>query len=157
MKSKRVTPSAQNSNNRKHTFQNNVKKSNNIGTTVKNHSSKKSRHRGRPGRRTKDMVDIAKSRIKTLLMLAERELLQNQNQTRARRYVTLARKIGMRYNVRLEKYYRNKVCRSCNSYLITSFTSRIRCRGKKIITYCLHCGNTVRIPIHDRHKPNDII
>lgn len=112
--------------------------------------------RGRTGRRTREMVDIAKARIRKLLTLAETEILHHQNHNRARRYVTLARKIGMRYNVRIEKYFRNNICRSCNSYLVTSTASRIRCSGGKISRYCKNCGMITRVPLHrarrlDRH------
>lgn len=152
MRPKRISSLDQSRVNTKYTFSKNKKNSNNDRKNAKKHSTRDTRHRGRPGRRTKEMVDIAKVRIRTLLMLAERELLQNQNPTRARRYVTLARKIGMRYNVRMEKYYRNKICRSCNSYLITGIASHVRCQGRKIITYCIHCGNIVRIPLHKNSK-----
>jgi ribonuclease P protein subunit RPR2 len=104
--------------------------------------------RGRMGRRTKEMVGIAKERIRILLSLAEREILRNKNYTRAQRYVILARNIGMRYNVRMEKYFRNKICRACNSYLISSATSHVRCQGGKVITQCKICGNITRIPLH---------
>ena len=112
--------------------------------------------RGRTGRRTKEMIDIAKSRIRRLLTLAETEILQHQNHSRARRYVTLARKIGMRYNVRIEKYFRNNICRSCNSYLVSSTASRVRCTGGRITRYCKNCGKITRVPLHrvkhlDRH------
>lgn len=112
---------------------------------------KKYHSRGRPGRRTKDMVDIAKERVRILLNLAERESIQNMNPDRARRYVTLARKIGMRYNVRIEKYFSNKICRSCNSYLATSHAARVRCRDGRISRICKHCGKITRVPIHKRH------
>ncbi len=106
--------------------------------------------RGRIGRRTKEMVEIARERIRILLTLAEREIIQNKNYSRAQRYVLLARKIGMRYNVRMEKYFRNKICRKCNSYLITSHSCRVRCTGRKVITYCKNCGNITRVPLHSR-------
>jgi ribonuclease P protein subunit RPR2 len=111
---------------------------------------RRSRSRGRPGRRTKDMVDIAKERMRILLTLAEREILRNKNPTRARRYVTLARKIGMRYNVRIEKYFSKKICRSCNSYLATDITCRVRCRGGRVTTICKHCSKISRVPLHTK-------
>ena len=111
---------------------------------------KKQRRRGRVGRRTKDMVDIGKERIKILLTLAEREALQNRNEVRARRYVMLARKIAMRYNIRIEKSFKHKICRKCNSFLITSSGCRIRFQGGKIIKYCKTCGRITRMPLHDR-------
>jgi len=104
-------------------------------------------HRGRSGRRTKEMVEIAKERMRILLAQAENEIIQNRNYNRARRYVILARKLGTRYNIRIEKYYRSKICRSCNSLLITSSACRIRCQGGKITFYCKTCGNIMRMPL----------
>ncbi len=46
-------------------------------------------------------VKIAKERIATLLGLAKKEL--KKHPTRSKRYTQLARKIGLRYNVRLTK------------------------------------------------------
>lgn len=117
---------------------------------IKETKQKRFRTRGRPGRRTKDMVDIAKERIRILLNLAERESIQNMNPERARIYVTLARKIGMRYNVRIEKYFSNKICRSCNSYLATTNVYRVRCRGGKVTRVCKYCGKVTRVPIRKR-------
>jgi ribonuclease P protein subunit RPR2 len=112
--------------------------------------------RGRSGRRTKEMVEIAKERMRILLAQAENEIIQNRNYIRARRYVILARKLGMRYNVRIEKYYRSKICRSCNSFLITSSACRIRCQGGKIIYCCKTCGNIMRIPLGNRQQIHKI-
>jgi len=103
--------------------------------------------RGRSGRRTKEMVEIAKDRMRILLAQAENEIIQNRNHIRARRYVILARRLGTRYNVRIKKYYRSKICRSCNSLLITSSVCRIRFQGGKITYYCKTCGNIMRIPL----------
>ena len=120
------------------------------GITEQKTKRKKQRRRGRVGRRTKDMVDIGKERIKILLTLAEREAIHNRNEERARRYVLLARKIAMRYNIRIEKSFKHKICRKCNSFLITSTGSRIRLQGGKIIKYCKTCGRITRMPLHER-------
>jgi ribonuclease P protein subunit RPR2 len=127
-----------------------ILKSNQSGS--RGRSVGRGRNRGRIGRRTKDMVDIAKERIRILLNLGEREILDNNNYARARRYVELARKIGMRYNIRLGKNYRGKICRKCNSYLITSTSARVRCHGGRIIIVCKQCGNIIRVPVHFNKK-----
>ena len=55
--------------------------------------------RRRPAKRPESWVRIAGERIDILLGLAGKEAKKHPE--RARRYVELARKIGMRYNVRL--------------------------------------------------------
>ena len=117
---------------------------------MKSRSTRKTRfprHTGRTGRRTKEMIAIAKQRIHILLTRAEHESISKHNPDRATRYVELARKIAMRYNIRINKYFRNKLCRSCNSFLGGTDFCRVRCRGKRIIIQCSNCGRITRIPI----------
>ncbi len=101
--------------------------------------------RGRRGRRTKSMVNIAGERIDILFRLAEEEAL-NHNLDRANGYVDLARKIGMRYNVRVPGQFKRRYCRFCHSYLIPSQNARFRVRGKRIIVSCNNCGGVMRMP-----------
>ena len=108
--------------------------------------------RGRTGKRTKDMIDIAKDRIRILLSRAEYESIRNQSQERANRYVELARKIGMRYNVRIGKHFRNRFCRSCNTYLGASSTCQVRTRCGKLIIRCKTCGRIKRIHMKNRKE-----
>ncbi|WP_455392693.1 ribonuclease P protein component 4 [[Eubacterium] cellulosolvens] len=117
-----------------------------------NKNRQKPHGRGRPGRRTKEMVEIAKERIRILMTLAELESVQNKNPERARRYVTLARKIGMRYNVRLEKYFGDNICRGCNSFLGTSTASRSRVRRGKVTRVCKRCGRVTRVGLQKHTK-----
>src|SRR5208282_1241889 len=70
------------------------------------------RRGGRRGRRTGSMVRIAGERIADLFALAEREAVASHGDL-AHRYVVLARKVGMRYNVRLLREYRELYCRTC--------------------------------------------
>ncbi len=101
------------------------------------------RRRGRRGRRTKEMVQIAKERIDILFNLAEREALKG-NLQRANRYVHLARKIGMRYNVRVPKKYRMHYCRKCDSFLLPGVNAEYRLNNGKITVTCLNCGSIYR-------------
>ncbi len=107
--------------------------------------------RGRRGRRTKSMVNIASKRIDILFDLAEVEA-KAHNQHRANRYVELARKIGMRYNVRVPTRYRRRYCKHCHSYLLPSVTSRVRVRRKKIVIFCETCGGYIRVPFGRENK-----
>ena len=106
------------------------------------------RPRGRTGRRTKDMIAIAKDRIRILMDLAEEEATYKKNPQRAMRYVQHARNLGMKYNIRIDKKNRNHICRTCNSYLGPTSTSRIRCQNGKIIIHCKNCGRVKRFPIY---------
>lgn len=101
--------------------------------------------RGRRGRKTKAMINIAGERIDILFNLAQEEALAH-NFHRANRYVDLARKIGMRYNVRVPRRYKKRYCKHCHSYLLPSINSRVRLRGGKIVIFCENCGGFMRLP-----------
>jgi ribonuclease P protein subunit RPR2 len=101
---------------------------------------------GRRGRRTKEMVKIAGERIDILFDLAEEEALSN-NLPRATRYVDLARRIGMRYNVRIPGKFKRKYCKHCHSFLLPGENSRVRIRGGRIIVFCENCNQYMRMPI----------
>ena len=78
----------------------------------------------RRGRRTKKQEKIAKERIELLLDLA----LKSSNEEKfdqSQRFVELALLISKRYNQRLTKSQKLKVCKDCNNFL-TSKNSRTR-------------------------------
>ena len=97
----------------------------------------------RRGRRTKNQERIAKERIELLLELALKSSNED-NSEQSRRFVELALLISKRYNQRLTKSQRLKICRDCNNFL-TSKNSRNRLspKGWKIIT-CLECSSVSR-------------
>jgi ribonuclease P protein subunit RPR2 len=97
------------------------------------------------GRKPAYQTDIAKERIEILLGLAERDLRQNPD--RSRRYVQLARKIGMRYNVRIPSSTKRSFCKRCGTLLRPGLTSSQRTSDGKIGVTCLHCRGVRRTPI----------
>jgi ribonuclease P protein subunit RPR2 len=92
---------------------------------------------------------IALERIELLLSMAERQALLG-NDRLAARYVHLARKINMRYNVSMPKGYRLLFCKCCGSYLVPSRNSRVRLSGGRITRRCMKCGSVYRIPLGKR-------
>jgi ribonuclease P protein subunit RPR2 len=88
---------------------------------------------------------IALERMEVLFGLAEKEALLGRA-ARARRYVDLARKIGMRYNVRVPPEFKRRFCKECLAYLVPSVNARVRVgRGRVVIT-CTACGAIQRLP-----------
>ena len=84
-------------------------------------------------------LKIARERIEILFSeaaKAEPEL--------ARRYVKLAKKIGMRYNVRLGKLKR-RFCKHCYSYF-TAENSKKRLTSGIMNVHCLSCNKITRMP-----------
>jgi ribonuclease P protein subunit RPR2 len=82
---------------------------------------------------------IARERIARLLALAEQQALAGKLE-RAHRYAQLARRVGTRYVVRLDRAQRRKVCRACGAFLLPGRTARVRTTGGKVTTTCLACG-----------------
>lgn len=91
---------------------------------------------------------IAKERIKILFELAEKEFREHPE--RSRRYIQLARKIGLRYNIRLQKDLKKKFCKKCNSILIPGLSSKVRIKRKIREVKCLNCGKVYRYPFRNR-------
>jgi ribonuclease P protein subunit RPR2 len=60
--------------------------------------------------------------------------------------VDLARKIGMRYNVRVPPEFKRRFCKECLAYFVPGGNARVRVgRGRVVIT-CMACGAIQRFP-----------
>jgi ribonuclease P protein subunit RPR2 len=105
-----------------------------------------SRRRGRRGRRSAAMIRAAQERIQDLFSLAETEVYRSPDNL-SQRYVTLARRIGMRYNVRLLREYRDVYCRGCSSFWVEGRSVRTRLRAGRRTQTCLRCGRIRRLQI----------
>ena len=70
------------------------------------------------------------------------------NKDKADRYVELARKIGMKFNVPIPRELKRKFCRHCNSYFQKS-NYRIRTRNKMIVYTCFKCRKYTKFKIKD--------
>lgn len=85
--------------------------------------------------------NLAKQRIKELFSEAQ----EAKTQTLSNRYVSLARKISLKYKTPFTKNQKEQYCKKCESYLKSGKNSRIRLnKGKKIIK-CLNCGSIRRL------------
>jgi ribonuclease P protein subunit RPR2 len=104
-----------------------------------------SHRKGRRGRRTRATVNLVRNRIKILFRLAEEEARQ-PDRGRADRYVELARKLGMRYNVRIPRHLKRRICRKCHAYLVPGRNATVRVRRGRIIVHCHECGRILRYP-----------
>ena len=89
------------------------------------------------------MVRIAHRRVSDLFTLAERESSAGHPEL-ADRYVALARRIGMRYNVRLLGEFRDLYCRACSAFWVEGRTVRTRLRSGHRVRTCLRCGHRRR-------------
>ncbi|MBI2970884.1 MAG: ribonuclease P [Candidatus Aenigmarchaeota archaeon] len=96
------------------------------------------RSRGKP----EYQVRIAKERIR--ILLDEAKKASAREPVLAKRYTSLAKRIGMRYNVRLGKLKR-AFCKHCHAYF-TAENAQRRLRDGVITIKCFSCGKIMRIP-----------
>ena len=60
------------------------------------------------------------------------------------RYVTLARKISMKFKVRIPTELKRRFCKHCYKYLMPGKTVRIRTHKGKVVYNCLNCKKFMR-------------
>ncbi|MFH1631265.1 MAG: ribonuclease P [Candidatus Aenigmatarchaeota archaeon] len=96
---------------------------------------KRSRHK------PTDQIKIADERIEILFNEARKMVPKDKRL--ANRYVQLARKIAMRYNIKLSPKYRKFVCRKCKKYLYPGITSQTRVKNGVVKTKCLQCRKII--------------
>lgn len=68
----------------------------------------------------------------------------------AQRYVDLARRIGMRYKVRVPPELRRMICRHCKGLILPGRNCIVRIRQERephVVITCLRCGGHMRIPL----------
>ena len=98
-------------------------------------------------RRSGSIKEIARERIEILLGLAK-EAFQ-KDRVLSKRYVELARRIGMRAGVRLSKEQKMFICKGCGNLLMPGLNCRVRTRaegGTTVLITCLDCGSKKRYP-----------
>jgi ribonuclease P protein subunit RPR2 len=68
-------------------------------------------------------------------------------------YVELARKLSMRYKVKIPIELRRMICRQCKRLIIPGKTCRIRIKHKRephVVITCLICEEHMRIPLRKK-------
>jgi ribonuclease P protein subunit RPR2 len=105
-------------------------------------------------RRSSSIRGVARERIDILLALARKAFPKDR--ALSRRYVELARLIGMKAGVRLSKEEKMSICRGCGTLLVPGESCRVRTRselGTTVLITCLECGAKKRYPsVRERHS-----
>lgn len=87
-------------------------------------------------------LKIARERIRILFDEAEKA----GDEKLARRYVDLARRIGMRYNVRMPRDLKRRYCRHCRSYLRFGVNAASRVKRGVVTIKCFTCKKEMHYP-----------
>ena len=90
--------------------------------------------------------DIAKKSINKLFYLAEQKALSDDLDL-ANRYVEIARKISMRYQLKMSAEFKRRFCKHCYQYLLPGSNCRIRLHRSRLIIFCNNCKKYTRIPL----------
>ncbi len=86
--------------------------------------------------------EIAYERITYLFDVAGREYADSPE--RSNRYVSLAKRIGMRYRVSLPQELKRKMCKGCGSFLSPGSNCRVRLKNGRLTITCMNCNRVQR-------------
>ena len=87
---------------------------------------------------------IALERIEELFSNADAEF--STDPLISNKYVALARKISMKYKMRIPPALKRRFCKHCHSYLKQGKNCRVRVSDGKVVYYCLECKKFMRFP-----------
>ncbi len=94
------------------------------------------------------LKEIANERI--LKLFEQAELRFKEDSKLSDRYVEIARKISMKYKVKIPRELKRRFCKHCHKYLVPSVNCRVRLTQKKVVYYCLNCKRFMRFPYHKK-------
>ena len=92
--------------------------------------------------KNKNIKEDALKNIKSLFK--EAELIFGKDKKLADKYVSLARKIAMKFNITLPSELKRKFCKHCYSYLVPGKNCRVRIQKSRVIYYCGNCKKYMR-------------
>jgi ribonuclease P protein subunit RPR2 len=87
---------------------------------------------------------IAKERIIELFRQARKRF--SKDRSLSHRYVVLARKIAMKYRVKIPVELQRQYCKHCFAYFVSGKTVKIRTHKGKVVYTCLQCKKVSRFP-----------
>ncbi len=103
----------------------------------------------RRGNKPGFLLQVVRERIDILFKLSEKELKAHPE--RARRYVSLARKLGMKYNVRFPPKFKRRFCKQCGILWVPGYNLKVRVNSrKKMMEYRCECGAVRNFPLHSK-------
>ncbi|MDR3075448.1 MAG: ribonuclease P protein component 4 [Candidatus Methanoplasma sp.] len=89
------------------------------------------------------VATMGEERMSILARMSE-ETLAGGRDDLARRYVSLARRIGMRTKAKMPADFR--YCKKCMIPLVPGISCTVRLTGGKTVTTCRRCGWLKRVP-----------
>ncbi len=100
---------------------------------------------GSKGRRDKPawMTEVAAERIE--ILFREAEEVFSKSRKLANRYVFIARKLAMKFNLKIPSELKRRFCHKCYSYLMPGENAKVRTNAKtKCVEWTCECGEVNR-------------
>jgi len=69
----------------------------------------------------------------------------NEKPELADKYVMKARRVAMKYKVKLPLILKRSICKNCHRYLVPGRNLRVRAHKGHMVYYCLKCKSFMRI------------
>ena len=85
---------------------------------------------------------IALERIN--ILFKEAKSMFKEEPKLADKYIKLARKISMKYKVKIPSKFKRRFCKHCHKYLVPGKNVRIRTHKGHMVYYCLNCKYIMR-------------
>lgn len=108
----------------------------------------------RSRRKPTEQLEIARERIEILFRQAEIEFPCHPELSN--RYVEIARKISMKFNVPIPSRMKKRFCKACKNYLVYGRNARVRLNSarKYILITCLNCSSKMKYGYSKAKKSN---
>ena len=85
---------------------------------------------------------IALERINILFSEAKKMFKEDPNLSD--KYVQLAKRISMKYKVKVPAEHKRRICKNCHKFLVPGVNCRVRTKEGHIVFYCLNCKHFMR-------------
>ena len=69
----------------------------------------------------------------------------DKNPELANKYAKKARRVALKYKLRLPLEFKRRICKNCHSFLVPGKNLRVRTHKGHMVYYCLNCKNFMRI------------
>jgi ribonuclease P protein subunit RPR2 len=89
-------------------------------------------------------VRIAEARILKLFSEADKQFPKKPELSN--RYVAMARRIAMKYKVRIPSVLQKRFCKHCYCFLVPGKNCKVRLYNRQVIYHCEACKGYMRFP-----------
>ena len=90
-------------------------------------------------------IEIAKKRI--IFLFDEAKDSFKKDSKFSDKHIKLARRLAMKYKIKLPSELKKQFCKHCYSYLVPGINCRVRIHKHRVIYYCIKCKHYIRHPI----------